>query len=342
MKKFQDISLLQYNTFGIDVRSRSLICYESEDELIDLIRNSKEELQQPILNMGAGSNLLFLKDFRGTILKSMIEDVSVLEEDECKVRVRVGSGWIMDEFIVYSLQQGWYGLENLSDIPGLVGASAVQNIGAYGVEIGERIEAVNCISLEDGTKRTFCQEECCYSYRHSIFKTPEYRGRYAVTSVDYCLDKIFTPNIEYAGIRQGLSSDGLDITGLSAMQLRNTIINIRKNKLPDPKVQGNAGSFFMNPIVDSATFGHLKSMYADMPGYVVDDTHMKIPAAWLIEQCGWKGAALGRAGVHLRQPLVLVNLGGATGNDIKLLSDRIQQDVLGKFGVKITPEVNFI
>lgn len=342
MKKFQDISLLQYNTFGIDVKSKSLICYENEEELIDLIRNHKEELRQPLLNIGEGSNLLFLEDFNGTVLKSMIRNVKVLEEDDDHIHVRVGSGWIMDEFIVYSLQQGWYGLENLSDIPGQVGASAVQNIGAYGVEIGGRIEAVNCISMDDGTKRTFCQEECCYSYRHSIFKTSECRGRYAVVSVDYRLDKSFTPNIEYAGIRQVLLSDGFDIAGLSAMQLRNTIINIRKNKLPDPKVQGNAGSFFMNPIVDRATFERLNLNYADMPGYVVDDNHMKIPAAWLIEQCGWKGAALGRAGVHLRQPLVLVNLGGASGSDIKLLSDKIQQDVLDKFGIKITPEVNFI
>ena len=342
MKKFQDVSLLRYNTFGIDVKAKSLLCYENEDELIDLVRNSKEELCQPLLNIGEGSNLLFLKDYNGTILKSLIKSVTVLEEDEDNVHVRVGSGWIMDEFIVHSLQQGWYGLENLSEIPGQVGASAVQNIGAYGVEIGDRIDAVNCISLEDGTKRTFRQEKCCYSYRHSIFKTPEYRGRYAVTSVDYRLDKTFTPNIEYAGIRQVLLCDGVDIVGLSAMHLRDTIINIRKNKLPDPKVQGNAGSFFMNPIVDNATFRRLNTKYTDMPGYVVDDNNMKIPAAWLIEQCGWKGAALGRAGVHLRQPLVLVNLGGASGNDIKLLSERIQQDVLGKFGVKITPEVNFI
>lgn len=335
-------SLLPYNTFGIDVKADTVITYCREEELVGLLSASSANLAKPLLHVGEGSNLLFLKDFAGTVLVSEIKDIDVVDRSSQHVTVRVGAGWKMDDFIRHSIMQGWYGLENLSHIPGQVGASAVQNIGAYGVEAGDFIYCVNCISLEDGTSRTFLHDECRFSYRHSIFKTPEFRGKYAVISVDYRLNLTFVPNLEYGGIRQALVSEGFDVDNLSAMDLRNAIISIRKSKLPDLKEQGNAGSFFMNPIVGRTTFERLESMYHDMPRYVVDDNHIKIPAAWLIEQCGWKGSSLGPAGVHPRQPLVLVNLGGATGNDIKVLSERIRQDVYERFGVEIFPEVNFI
>ena len=337
-----NISLLEYNTFGIDVTAETMVIYDFVDELKTLITTSLHTLPTPLLHIGEGSNLLFLRDFCGTILLSNIRDVEIVSEHQGQVIVRVGAGWKMDDFIDYAISHGWYGLENLSLIPGQVGASAVQNIGAYGVEVGDHIHAVNCISLQDGETRRFTHDECTFSYRHSIFKTPELRGKYAVTSVEYALSTTFQPNLEYKGILQCLAGDGIAPSDVDATTLRQTIIKIREDKLPDPRKQGNAGSFFMNPVVDKATFLGLRQQYPDIPHYTVDDDHIKIPAAWLIDQCGWKGQTLGRAGVHDRQPLVLVNMGGAQGADIAKLSARIQADVLAKFNISISPEVNFI
>lgn len=340
MNILHDTSLLPYNTFGIDVKANAVVTYESEEELQEMV--AKQSLVQPLLHIGEGSNLLFLHDFPGTILRCGITDVSVLEAGEDKVLVRAGAGWNMDAFIAYALEHGWYGLENLSNIPGQVGASAVQNIGAYGVEVGDRIHAVNCISLTGGERRTFMREECQYAYRHSIFKTEGFRGRYAVVSVDYVLDLSFTPDTTYSGIRQAIAERGREADLISAQELRSLIISIRGQKLPDPRVLGNAGSFFMNPVVERRVYDSLSESYPGMPKYDVGCDRVKIPAAWLIEQCGWKGKTMGKAGVHQRQPLVLVNTGGASGADIKALSDRIMDDVMQKFGVRISPEVNFI
>ena len=340
MNILHDTSLLPYNTFGIDVKANAVVTYESEEELQEMV--AKQSLVQPLLHIGEGSNLLFLHDFPGTILRCGITYVSVLDAGEDKVLVRAGAGWNMDAFIAYALEHGWYGLENLSNIPGQVGASAVQNIGAYGVEVGDRIHAVNCISLTDGERRTFMREECQYAYRHSIFKTEGFRGRYAVVSVDYVLDLSFTPDTTYSGIRQAIAERGREADLISAQELRSLIISIRGQKLPDPRVLGNAGSFFMNPVVERRVYDSLLESYPGMPKYDVGCDRVKIPAAWLIEQCGWKGKTMGKAGVHQRQPLVLVNTGGASGADIKALSDRIMDDVMQKFGIRISPEVNFI
>ena len=334
--------LLNHNTFGIDVNANTFVSYDSKEELIELISQSVDTLPMPLLHIGDGSNLLFMNDFKGTVLNSRIKDVEVLQHSADNLIVRVGSGWKMDDFIAFAIKNGWYGLENLSHIPGQVGASAVQNIGAYGVEVGELIHAVNCVSLQDGTIRRFSHKECTFAYRHSIFKTPEYKGKYAVTSVEYVLQNAFQPNLGYKGIVQSLIEDGISPEDVDALTLRRTIVKIRENKLPDPKVQGNAGSFFMNPVVEKTVFEHLQQQYPNVPHYIVDDDHIKIPAAWLIEQCGWKGKTLGLAGVHAQQPLVLVNMGGAKGADIELLSSRIQADVFDKFNINISPEVNFI
>lgn len=342
MNIFHDISLLNYNTFGIDVKAKALITYDSSKELADMVSKFLPDMPQPVMHVGEGSNLLFMNDFGGSILVSKIKDIKVIRETEENVTVRVGSGWVMDDFISYSLSRNWYGLENLSLIPGQVGASAVQNVGAYGVEAGDRIVAVNCISLVDGSGRSFAHDECDYSYRHSIFKEPLFAGKYAVVSVDYLLDKHFTPQINYGGISQRLASESIAIETLTAQQLRDIIIDIRREKLPDPKVIGNAGSFFMNPIVGYALFEQIRTNYPQIPHYFIDQDNVKIPAAWLIEQCGWKGKSLGNAAVHQQQPLVLINKGNASGHDIKCLSDRIQHDVFEKFSIIITPEVNFI
>lgn len=342
MQVKQNYSLLNHNTFAIDVRANVVISYDNEEELKEMARDGFSNYPRPILHIGHGSNLLFMNDFEGTVLLSNITTIEVLKEDDTEIVVRAGAGLTMDDFIEHCIGQGWYGLENLSLIPGQVGASAVQNIGAYGVEVCDHIKRVNCVSLTDGKDISFAKEECDYAYRHSIFKTPEYRGAYAVVSVEFSLNKRFTPQLAYGGIVKSLQSEGIDINNVSAKQLRDVIIAIRNDKLPDPKVQGNAGSFFMNPIVPRETMERIRQDYPTMPYYEVDENLVKIPAGWMIEQCGWKGRAMGRAAVHDKQALVLVNLGGATWLEVKTLCDTVRHDVKEKFNVEIHPEVNFI
>jgi len=234
--------------------------------------------------------------------------------------------------------RGWSGAENLSLIPGEVGASAIQNIGAYGMEAKDLIVRVETVELATGERRTFSNSECQYAYRSSVFKR-ELRDRYAVTHVVYRLLKEFVPRLDYGHIREVLPTDAEKIT---VQSVRQAIINIRRNKLPDPKNMGNAGSFFVNPIVSDATYRMLREVHPRMPHYETEDGRVKIPAGWLIEQCGWKGRELGAAGVYARQALVLVNRGGATGADILRLCEAIQRDVKEKFGIEIQPEVNII
>ena len=338
MKKYTDISLKPYNTFGIDVTAKCMLQYDSIQELQHIISHRDEMLAEPVLHIGSGSNLLFLDDFPGTILFCNIRHLDIVTENAESLTVNVGSGMVMDDFIALCVSRGWYGLENLSLIPGQVGASAVQNIGAYGVEAADHIVAVHCISLQDGSERLFSNAECNYSYRHSIFKEPGTKGHYAVVSVDYKLNKTFVPRLEYGGIRRALQPH----TTLTAQTLRETIIEIRRQKLPDPQVLGNAGSFFMNPIISKEQFSALQQRYPDIPSYIVDEDHIKVPAGWMIEQCGWKGRSLGQAAVHDRQALVLVNKGGATGADIVNLCETVRAAVQETFGIKISPEVNFI
>ena len=338
MKRYTGISLRPYNTFGIDVRAQCMLQYDSVQELQHIVSHRDGMLAEPVLHIGGGSNLLFLDDFPGTILFSNIRHLDVVHEDSESLTVNVGAGMVMDDFIALCVGRGWYGLENLSLIPGQVGASAVQNIGAYGVEAADHIVAVHCVSLRDGSVRVFPNAECNYSYRHSIFKEEGTRGRYAVVSVDYRLSKTFVPRLDYGGIRSALETQ----TPLTAQKLRETVIEIRRQKLPDPQVLGNAGSFFMNPIIPKARFEALRQRYPDIPSYVVDEEHVKVPAGWMIEKCGWKGRSLGQAAVHDRQALVLVNKGGATGADIVRLCETVRAAVMETFGIEISPEVNFI
>lgn len=341
------MNLKRYNTFGIDCEADEIKEYSSVDELLGIIReHNQDKPQQPVLHIGEGSNLLFLGDYHGLVLKSRIKTIEVLEENAEHVLVRVGAGWVMDDFIDYSLKHGWYGQENLSLIPGQVGASAVQNIGAYGAEASQTIRRVECIALADGMREEFSNEDCNYAYRYSIFKSPEIKGHYAVTHVTYELQKVFSPSLEYGGIRRALDSAGYDSSNpasFTANELRQVIIDIRRAKLPDPKVHGNAGSFFMNPVIGRVQYENLLTKFPDMPHYDVEDgAKVKVPAGWLIEHCGWKGRSLGRAAVHDRQALVLVNLGGATGQDILNLCEAVRGTVRDAYGIEINPEVNFI
>ena len=272
------------------------------------------------------------------ILHSAIKGYTVVKETEEEVEVRVGAGEVWDDFVAYTVANGWYGAENLSLIPGEVGASAVQNIGAYGVEAKDLIVSVDTFGLETGEERRFMREECRYAYRESVFKQ-ELKGKYAVTFVTYRLKKHPVFHLEYGNIRAELEKQGCQV---DLENVRRIIIAIRQAKLPDPKVLGNAGSFFMNPVVPKMQFEALLAQYPDMPHYPVDDAHVKIPAGWMIDRCGWKGKRVGHAGVHEKQALVLVNCGGATGKEVMHLAEEIVASVRERFGVTIRPEVNYI
>lgn len=342
MQISHNTSLLVHNTFGMHAKADMVFVYDSPEQLVATLCRTPFPLCRPLLHIGEGSNLLFRGDYHGTILMSRIQSLDVLQEHDGSVSVRVGAGWHMDDFIQECIRRGWYGLENLSAIPGQVGAAAVQNIGAYGVEAGDMISAVHCISLLDGSHLTLRHDECRFAYRHSIFKTPEFFGRYAVTHVDFTLSLEFCPQLSYGGILSTLHQMGIDAETVSASQLREVIVSIRQSKLPDPKEYGNAGSFFMNPHVGQEKYERIRSLHPDVPSYHMSDGSYKIPAAWLIEKCGWKGKTLGRAGVHERQPLVLVNLGGATAQEIETLARNIITDVKEKFDIDIRPEVLYV
>lgn len=327
-------SLLTHNTFGIDVSAAQFIEYASVEELKKLIKQGA--VTTPFLHIGGGSNLLFTKDYEGLVLHSRIIGVEVLKETDDEVCLRVGAGVDWDEFVAYCVERDWYGAENLSLIPGEVGASAVQNIGAYGVEVKDLITEVETLNIR-GEERVYKVGECGYTYRNSIFKRSENKNVF-VTNVCFRLSKRPYFTLDYGTIRQELET----YPELTLSTVRKVIIDIRESKLPDPKVMGNAGSFFMNPIVSREQLEFLQQAYPRMPFYELSDGRVKIPAGWMIDQCGWKGKALGPAAVHDKQALVLVNCGGASGKDIIALSDAVRASVREKFGVDIHPEVNFI
>ena len=330
------------NTFGIDVQCRKLITYNSEAELHEALTLIHEQYSDlPLLHVGCGSNLLFLSDYNGIVLKSGIKGIELKAETESEVLVEVGSGEICDEFIAQAIHRGWYGMENLSLIPGQVGAAAVQNIGAYGVEACDVIEEVKGISLRDGSERLWRNADCKYGYRQSIFKE-ELWGQYAITRVTFRLSKHFEAKLEYGGLVKAIGSLPIGEGQEGAMRLRQVIIDIRRAKLPDPAVQGNAGSFFKNPVVPKEKAEQLLAEHPDMPHYPAEEERVKLAAGWLIEQAGWKGRSLGPAAVHNRQALVLVNKGGATGRDIQRLCEAIRKDVADRFGIMLETEVNFI
>lgn len=341
-------SLLAYNTFGINATCNRFIEYATTDELRDILGQLVKSGER-WLHIGGGSNLLFLNDhYDGTILHSAIKGIEVCDEDDDEVLLRVGAGEDWDTFVGHCVDNGWYGLENLSLIPGEVGASAVQNVGAYGVEAGDHIETVEGFIIgtsPDGETAAVAptvidHADCAYAYRTSVFKH-ELKGRFVVTHVWYRLSKHFTPVMSHAAVSRLLESQGINPQHCSAQDVRRAVVEVRKAKLPDPKETGSAGSFFMNPVVPQAKADELLQDYPAMPHYPAPDG-VKIPAGWLIEQCGWKGRTEGRAGVHPQQALVIINCGGATGHDIEHLAFTIQADVRQKFGIEIHPEVLFI
>ncbi len=336
MRDCYQYSLLAHNTFGIEAKCSRFLEYTSVAEA-QQIAQMLRETATPYIIIGSGSNLLLTCDFEGIVVHSAIQ--GIVPVDHSAKAIRCGSGVVWDDVVQWCVEHQYYGAENLSLIPGEVGASAVQNIGAYGVEVKDFIASVEAVEIATGQLRVFTPEECQYGYRQSRFKQ-EWKNAYLMTHVTYRLSSSFTPRLDYGNIHAELERRG--ITQPTAQELRQVIVDIRNAKLPDPKILGNAGSFFMNPVISRQQFEQLLAQYPEMPHYTVDEEHEKIPAGWMIDQCGWKGRSLGPAGVHDRQALVLVNRGGATGADVVRLCQTIQDDVRHKFGVDIHPEVNII
>lgn len=331
MKIIDNCPLKERHTFGMDVKADRLIEFANEDELKSALTGAVK----PLLFMGGGSNLLFLNNYSGTVLHSVIDNINIVAEDDNSVSVRVGSGVVWDDFVAYCVEKGWWGVENLSLIPGEVGASAVQNIGAYGVEVKDVLQSIEAISVDDLSKRIFTNAECNYGYRDSIFKN-SLKGKYVITYVTYRLSKKANPNIGYGALKSVLAENP------SLKEIRDAIIAVRNSKLPDPKVYGNAGSFFMNPVIPMEQFVALQSRYPEIPSYPASDGYIKVPAGWLIEKSGWKGKSLGNAAVYEKQALVLINRGGATGMEVKHLADTIIEDIKEIFGITLHAEVNYI
>ena len=336
MKISENYSLLKHNTFGLDIKTRWFVEYENEEDLQKLL-SDEYFFSQPFIHIGQGSNLLFLGDYSGIVVHSSIQGIEIEKEEENHVWIKAGAGVEWDNFVAYCVEKGWGGIENLSGIPGEVGASAVQNIGAYGVEVCDTITEVHTYNIVTGEKQIFKNEDCKFSYRHSIFKEETHKGKYFVTYVIYKLSKQPVYNLGYGYLKTVL--DGKDV---NLKTIREAVISIRDAKLPDPKKLGNAGSFFMNPYICMAHYEGLKEKYPDMPSYPVDGKVVKIPAAWLIEQCGLKGKTIGGAAIHEKQPLVIINKGEATADDIASLASLVCEEVKAKFNIELQKEVLFI
>lgn len=319
------------NTFRMDVRAKIYAEYRSVDELRELLQQYRGER---LLHIGAGSNLLFTGDFNGVVLHSAMRRARATREDDNHVFIEAENGLVLDDLIAQLCDMGLSGMENLSYIPGEVGASAVQNVGAYGVEAKDVITEVRALAIADGSERTFTNAECRYGYRDSIFKN-DLRGQYIITGVTYRLDKQFVPKLDYGNLRGEVGANP------TPMDVREAVIRIRRQKLPEVSEIGSAGSFFKNPIVPREQYEAIAAQYERVPHFD-QDGGVKIPAAWLIEQCGWKGKTIGGAQCYAKQPLVLVNTGNATPQDVITLAQNICDSVHDKFGITISPEVNYI
>jgi len=331
-----NFDLKPYNTFGISVHANRYATFSSIEELQSLLA---ERNNDPLLILGGGSNLLLTQDFQGFVLKNEIVGIEVLSETADEAMVRSGAGETWHEFVLTCIELNLSGLENLSLIPGSVGASPMQNIGAYGVEIKDCFESLTAYHLESGEVHTFDNKACAFGYRESVFKH-QFKGQYIICTVTFRLKKNAVVNTSYGAISAELDKQGIVNPGIR--EVSNAVIAIRQSKLPDPKVIGNAGSFFKNPIVENAVYDAIKLNYPEAPFYPVDEHHGKLAAGWLIEQAGWKGKTIDTYGVHTLQALVLVNYGGSTGSQIYDLSSQIISDIESKFGVTLEREVNIL
>jgi UDP-N-acetylmuramate dehydrogenase len=332
----QNISLKNFNTFGIDVSANYFSSFTNDNELAELITHNSK-LKTVIL--GGGSNILFIKDFDGLVLQNEVKGIDLVNEDEDHLYIKVGAGENWHQFVMFCINRNWAGVENLSLIPGNVGASPMQNIGAYGVEIKEVFYELEAFNLAEKKVYTLSVNDCEFGYRDSIFKN-KYKDQFVILSVTYCLDKFPKLNLRYGAIEQELEK--MNVTGPTIRSVSQAVINIRSSKLPDPNVIGNAGSFFKNPVVSKPGFENLKIDFPGIIGFNNEDGSVKLAAGWLIEQCGWKGFRKGDAGCYSKQALVLVNYGNASGKEIYDLSEDIFKSVQNKFGIELEREVNII
>ncbi len=337
IRVYSDFSLKKYNTFNIDAKAKYYFEYTETEDLAEFLMRNNEWPNWKRLIIGEGSNLLFVNDFDGLVINPNIPGIQVVQEDRNRVWIEAGAGVIWDELVDFAVFHNLGGIENLSLIPGKVGATAVQNIGAYGMEIQNRIESVSGFDLETLTDYTIEAVDCQFAYRNSIFKN-RLKNRFIVTSVVFKLDKFPEFVLNYGDLKAETEKLG----NITLRNIRKAVIGIRKSKLPDPKVFGNAGSFFKNPIVETSLAEQLLAENPEMPHYPTTEGKTKLAAGWLIEQCGWKGFRNGNTGVHEKQALVLVNYGNATGKEIFDLSEEIRQSVLEKFDVELEREVNVI
>ena len=333
----KNISLKEFNTFGMDVNCSLFYNITSEKEIINIL-DSDEYQNNKYLILSGGSNLLFTTDFDGLILKNNIKGVEVVSEDNNHTYLKVGAGENWHDLVLWTIKKGLSGLENMSLIPGNVGTAPIQNIGAYGVEVKDVITKVRGINLEEKKLFTLSNVDCDFRYRDSIFKN-KLKDKIIITEVIFKLSRKAQHNTKYGAILEELQNLGLEI---STTNISKAVISIRERKLPNPKELGNSGSFFKNPIINNTQFSELQKKFSEIVGYKNSETETKIAAGWLIEQCGWKGYRKGDAGVHKNQALVLVNYGNAKGEEIISLAKEIQQSVKDKFGIKIHPEVNII
>lgn len=335
----QNVSLKPFNTFGIEATAAYYAVAESVEDIKEVLSNPVVK-GLPLLVLGGGSNMLLTQDFNGLVLHIKIKGFSVVEENDDYVVVEVGAGEVWHQFVLWAIEKGLGGVENLSLIPGSVGAAPMQNIGAYGVEIKEVFQSLKALNIAELTTRIFEKEECRFGYRESIFKR-EVKGQYIITHVSFKLSKKPVFNTSYGAIETELQAQGVDANHINIKAISNAVVQIRQSKLPDPAQIGNAGSFFKNPVVSAEKVAELKAKYPDMPAYPSGE-NQKLAAGWLIEQCGWKGYREGDTGVHKNQALVIVNYGNAKGNELYALSEKVLQSVKEKFGVELEREVNII
>ena len=334
------VSLRPYTTFGIEAQANYFADIASETDL-DTLFQLAEFASLPKLILGGGSNLLLTQDFPGLALRLTLGGIEVVREDDLHIYVQAGAGVGWHDLVMYCVDNNFAGMENLSLIPGTVGAAPMQNIGAYGVEIEQIFDHLEAVHIDTGEKRRFDHADCRFGYRESVFKH-ELKGQYIITSVTFRLNKTPTFHTRYGAIGETLAEMGITDETMSIRAISDAVIQIRRSKLPDPAEIGNAGSFFKNPEIPATQFEQLKATYPAMPGYPLGTDVVKVPAGWLIEQAGWKGYRTGDAGVHAKQALVLVNYGRATGHEILALAHQVQASVLKKFGITINPEVNII
>jgi len=338
MQRFANASLQKYNTFGINCLAREIIEVDQLEELKPLLLDQHQAGELPLV-LGGGSNVLFTKNVGATVIVNRLSGIEQIHEDEHHVWVKVGAGEVWHQFVLWCIQHNLAGVENLSLIPGSVGAAPMQNIGAYGVELKAVFDSLEAIERASGELTTFNNQACEFGYRSSIFKTHG-KDQFVITSVTFKLNKVPQFNTSYGAIEQELEQMG--ITDLSIQSVSNAVIRIRERKLPNPVEIGNAGSFFKNPVIQTSYYEELKQTYPEIPGYPAGEGLKKVAAGWLIDQAGWKGKTFDNYGIHKKQALVLVNYGGAQGQQIYDLSESIMADVASRYGIQLEREVNII